>query len=147
MSKFLDTCLQAVQAGGQVLTEMRGRVTATEKAPKDVVTEADFKSQRVIRDLLLEAYPEHGFIGEEQVDLTPGKSTSAYTWIVDPLDGTLNYVHQLPGYAVSVALTHHDKLLVGAVYDPVLNECFSAQCGRGAWLNGVPITASRCESI
>jgi len=79
--------------------------------------------------------------------LPSSSQESEFCWIVDPLDGTLNYVRQLPNYSVSVALRRGDDILVGAVYDPLLDECFSAETGLGAELNGTPIHASSCENI
>ncbi len=151
MKEFMDVCLQAARAGGQVLDQMRDRFTTREKAVKDLVTDADFAAQRKIQQIILEAFPDHGFVGEEDTGESVGSSasqpTSDYCWIVDPLDGTMNYVHQLPGYAVSVALRYRDELLVGVVFDPVLDECFAASRGNGATLNGVPIRASDCRKL
>jgi myo-inositol-1(or 4)-monophosphatase len=132
---------------------MRGTITARTKAPKDFVTEADFASQEVARRLILNVFPEHRFVGEEADGAGSGRSArpaafdAEYCWIVDPLDGTLNYVHQLPNYCVSVALRRGNEILVGTVYAPVLDECFAAEAGRGATLNGAAIRPSRCEGI
>jgi myo-inositol-1(or 4)-monophosphatase len=151
MTEFLEVCEQVARNCGQVLLDMRGTIRSHQKAPKDLVTEADFASQELARRLLRNAFPDHDFLGEEIDDeahrapsRAPGRG-SEYCWIVDPLDGTLNYVRQLPNYSVSVALRRHDEILVGTVYDPVLNECFSAAAGHGAFLNGAPIQPSRCQ--
>lgn len=149
----MDVCQEAACAGGRVLLEMRGRVTAREKAPKDLVTEADFASQEAIYQVVSRAFPAHRFVGEEGPAAAPagkqgGKSgQSPFCWIVDPLDGTLNYVRQLPNYSVSVALRHGDEVICGVVYDPLLNECFSAEAGQGAKVNGVPIQSSDCTRV
>jgi myo-inositol-1(or 4)-monophosphatase len=139
----LAVCEAAARAGGHVLTEWRGRFTASAKGPRDLVTEADVASQVEIRRILLEAFPDHGFVGEESVAghdavRVPG----CPRWIVDPLDGTSNYVHGFPAYCVSVGLAVDDDLLVGVIYDPVQDECFAARRGGGAQCNGVPIRAS-----
>src|SRR5438270_768845 len=133
MSDALRTCEQAARAGGAVLLSWIGRFTVTEKGPADLVTQADFASQEVIRRIILERFPDHAVLSEED-DLQVAECSPS-RWIVDPLDGTTNYVHQVPHYAVSVAYEHAGDVLAGAVFDPVHNECFTAAKGRGAWLN------------
>jgi len=153
MSDFLAVCEQAARAGGAALQDWEKRITVREKGPKDLVTEADFASQRAIRGVVLSAFPDHRFLGEEK-DGADGEATEsaatgdgAYRWIVDPLDGTLNYIRGMPSYAVSVALERSGKVLAGVVFDPLLGECFAAAVGRGAWLNGKRIRASCCTSV
>lgn len=139
----LTICEAAARAGGRVLTEWLGKFTASTKGPRDLVTEADLAAQSEVRNVLLEAFPTHGFVGEESI---VGHATAVgfdqLRWIVDPLDGTSNYVHGFPAYCVSVALARGDDLLVGAIYDPERDECFTAKCGGGATCNGRPIAAS-----
>ena len=153
MTEFMEVCQQVARSCGRVLLDMRGRVSPRQKAPKDLVTEADFASQEVARRLILRAFPDHRFLGEEDPGGTPSPGPpscareSEFCWIVDPLDGTLNYVRQLPNYSVSVALRRGNEIVVGTVYDPVLDECFAAEAGRGAVLNGIPIHTSSCEHI
>lgn len=144
MDEFSNACEQAARAGGQVLRDWLGRIRAREKGPKDLVTEADLASQQAIRELLLGRFPDHQFLGEE-IDSSDARTLGeGYCWVVDPLDGTTNYVHQLPNFAVSIALCRGGQALVGTVYDPLLDECFSAVAGRGARLNGKPIRVSDC---
>lgn len=148
MSEFLKTAEHAARAAGKLLDELQGRCQVWSKGPRDFVTEADIAAQRVVREILLGAYPSHGFIGEE--DQTPHAWDDAapeYRWIVDPLDGTANYVHQLPSYAVSIALEKAGEIVLGIVFDPAGNECFMAERGAGATLNGEPIQVSRCDAI
>ena len=157
MLDFRITCEQAARAGGSVLLSWRDRFAAHAKAPADLVTDADLASQRTIRDLVLGAFPDHDFLGEE--DLThvrpgnarpsqaPVSATNGYRWLVDPLDGTTNYVHRLEQYCVSVALEHGGKLLVGAVYDPVRDECFTATAGQGAELNHDNLSVSQTARL
>lgn len=133
----------AARAGGGVLTEWAGRFTASNKGPRDLVTEADFASQAEIRRILLESFPAHGFVGEESIDGHAAPANASQPrWIVDPLDGTSNYVHGFPAYCVSVALARGDDVLVGVIYDPERDECFTARRGGGAACNGRPIKAS-----
>lgn len=151
MKEFMDIGIEAAYAGGKILNEMSGNFTTREKAPKDLVTDADIKSQRTIESIIKRAFPDHDFVGEEQTGATESRHVagrkSDFCWVVDPLDGTMNYAHQLPGYAVSIALRQGDRLLVGVVYDPVTDECFTATAGAGAQLNGKPIHPSECNSL
>jgi myo-inositol-1(or 4)-monophosphatase len=149
-------CEAAARAGGRVLLDWVGRFGVSNKGPRDLVTEADFASQREIRRIVLGAFPDHGFVGEESLPECAGDGTSAdrgaaarpvLRWMVDPLDGTSNYVHGFPAWCVSVALTRGDEILVGAVHDPLRDECFTAELGVGAWLNGAPVAVSRCARL
>jgi len=149
----LRICEAAARAGGRVLLDWVGRFGVSKKGPRDLVTEADVASQREIRRILLGAFPDHGFIGEESLPehAADGQHGSQHAaggpplrWMVDPLDGTSNYVHGFPAWCVSIALARGDEILVGTVYDPVRDECFTAQLGVGAWLNGKPIRVSGC---
>jgi myo-inositol-1(or 4)-monophosphatase len=143
--EFVSVCERSARAGAAVLLEWRGRFRAREKGPSDLVTEADEASQEAVRRVILAAFPDHDILGEE--DSAPLVRRSAYRWIVDPLDGTTNYVHGVPQYGVSVALEHDAKLLAGAVYDPSADECFAAARGDGARLNGEPIRASATSDL
>jgi myo-inositol-1(or 4)-monophosphatase len=145
----LAVCEAAARAGGRILGEWVGRFKATVKGPRDFVTEADHASQREIRRIVLEAFPDHGFVGEEGDGSGPplaigraGHSGSGIRWIVDPLDGTTNYVHGFPAYCVSIALAEGDDLLVAAIHDPLRDECFTARRGGGAFFNGQPLSTS-----
>jgi myo-inositol-1(or 4)-monophosphatase len=142
---FLQICEEAVRAGGQVIQDWVGRTEVRKKGPADLVTQADFASQEAVRRIVLGAFPDHCLLGEEAEEASKGAfkaSRAEYRWIVDPLDGTTNYVHGVPFYCVSLALERNGELLVGAVFNPVDNECFTAVLGQGAWLNGRPIHAS-----
>ncbi len=137
-----EVCETAARAGGRVLLDWVGRFAVSTKGPRDFVTEADLAAQNEIRRIVLDAFPEHGFQGEESI---PGQATAdprGYRWIVDPLDGTTNYIKGIPAYCTSVALARGGEILVGAIYDPLRDECFTARAGGGAWLNGRPITTA-----
>ncbi len=146
---FMQTSEEAARRGGAVLMEWMGKALVSEKGPGDLVTSADLQSQQVIQDYLLGQFPDHGFMGEETLSNTqpPTPSNSSFCWIVDPLDGTMNFVHQLRSFSVSVALRHQDRVVAGTVYDPTTDECFSAAIGHGANLNGVPIRTSNCRDL
>ncbi|MCA9247797.1 MAG: inositol monophosphatase [Planctomycetales bacterium] len=145
MQEFAETCEKAARVGGAVLHAWRGRFATREKGPSDLVTDADLDSQRTIAALLLSAFPDHQFIGEEAEVSEEG--LREFCWIVDPLDGTTNYVHGIPHYSTSVALVRHKKLLVGSIYDPCRDECFTAVAGAGAYLNGRPLNSSKVKDL
>jgi myo-inositol-1(or 4)-monophosphatase len=145
IAQFGKICEESAKAGGEVLLDWAGRFHVREKGRSDLVTEADVASQRVIRDKLLAAFPGHGFLAEENEQIA--SRDEDLRWIVDPLDGTMNYVHGVPNYSVSIALEQRGTVLVGTVYDPVSRECFSAIRGRGAWLNGRPISVSAKKEL
>jgi myo-inositol-1(or 4)-monophosphatase len=103
----------------------------TEKGPGDFVTNADVYAQKVIREHLLKARPDYGFLGEEG---EPATGSGAWRWIVDPLDGTTNFMHGLPHFAVSIALEHDGEIVAGLVLNPATDELFWAERGAGAFL-------------
>ena len=145
---YLTVCEDAARAAGALLKEKVGKVAFREKKRADLVTEADMEAQEIIRRILGESFPEHGFLGEE----TPGASADSYRgdrdqfcWIVDPLDGTTNYVHQVPFFSTSIALARGSELLCGVVYNPMTEEFFSAEKGKGAFLNGIRLRVSDQE--
>ena len=134
------------------MLEKIGRVNVREKGRSDLVTEADVASEETVRRTILAAFPDHLVIGEEDPRRGRGGEGHAgdeaeYRWFVDPLDGTTNYVHEVPHFCVSLALERSGQLLVGAVFNPVAAECFSAVAGQGASLNGKPIRTSSIRSV
>jgi myo-inositol-1(or 4)-monophosphatase len=131
---------EAARLGGTVLEDWAPLFTAREKSPANLVTEADEASQQAILEKILAECPDHRFLGEEGLRREGGDSP--YRWIIDPLDGTSNYVHRFPYYAVSIGLELAGDLVVGVIFDPNRNELFSARRGGGATLNGQPIAPS-----
>lgn len=105
----------------------------------NLVTEADHASEKAIIDVIRNAYPDHQVLGEESGALA---STSDYKWIIDPIDGTVNFAHGIPLNCVSIAIEHQGEIVMGAVYNPHLNEFFFAEKGKGATLNDKPIHVS-----
>jgi myo-inositol-1(or 4)-monophosphatase len=103
------------------------------KGPGDFVSRADTKAEQIVREELLEARPNYGWLGEESVEVRGADPTRR--WIVDPLDGTTNFLHGLPHWAVSIGLEHKGEVVAGVVYDPTKDEMFVAEKGAGAWLN------------
>lgn len=137
--EFLGVAVEAAHLGGHVLQDWVGRFSVREKSRANLVTEADEASQKAIHGLIADRFPQHGYLGEEGLN---SNTDADCCWIIDPLDGTSNYVHGFPYYAVSIALRSHGELIVGVVHDPCRNETFSAVRGKGARLNGRPIQTS-----
>jgi myo-inositol-1(or 4)-monophosphatase len=147
LETYLQTCERAVRAAGATVQGWIGKTSVQQKGPADFVTEADFAAQEVVKAIVLQAFPQHSVLGEEDQLAGNTPSKTAYRWVVDPLDGTTNFVHGIPHYAVSLALEHRGEVLVGAVFDPSLNECFTAAAGLGAFFNGSPIHTSRSTRL
>lgn len=143
LTQLSEAAAEAARIGGAVLQEWIGRFSVREKGRANLVTEADEASQAAIVNYLRNLFPEHGFLGEENLnDRTEGGFESPGFWIIDPLDGTTNYVHQFPYYAVSIGFFAAGRIQVGVVFDPARNELFAAAAGRGATLNAHPIRTS-----
>ena len=142
-SDLLRDMADAAGRAGQVLVDAsraRASLKITEKSAGDFVSEADMAAEKVIFDHLQARYPDHGWLGEETGASKAG--TSGLRWVVDPLDGTTNFLKALPHWAVSIALCDGDTPLAGIIYDPAKNEMFAAEKGGGAYLNGDPIAVS-----
>ena len=151
---WLHAAEDAARRAAAVLEEWRKRFSVREKARSDLVTDADHASQATIHSYLKGRFPDHGFLGEEQAhgpDAMHGglrlPADAPPTWIVDPIDGTANYVHDVPAYCVSIGLHAGGELVVGVVFDPRQNEMFSAARGLGAHLNGQKLGASTVPSL
>ncbi len=141
MQKFLQSAREAALAAGGLLRAHFGtelRVDANEKY--DIKLELDRRSQALIETLLLEHYPEHAIYGEEG---TRGNAQSPYQWIIDPIDGTVNFFYGLPQFAISIALRKKDEILVGVIYDPIRDELWEVEKGSTPCLNGIPISVSK----
>jgi myo-inositol-1(or 4)-monophosphatase len=157
LKQFLAASESAARKGGAILLELMGKAEVWEKGPGDLVTQADFRSQQAIRETLLNQFPDHRFLGEESETEAAESDHSTsdrldpneleFCWIVDPLDGTTNFVHQLRSFSVSIALCHRGQVIVGTVFDPTTDECFSAALGKGATLNGKPIRPSQRREL
>jgi myo-inositol-1(or 4)-monophosphatase len=148
LPEYLEAAKEAARRGAAVLEEWRSRFAVREKSRFDLVTDADLASQQVIRAYLHERFPGHGFLGEEGPDakVKPGPDAPP-TWIVDPIDGTTNYVHDFPFYCVSIGLQLAGAMVVGVVHDPGHREVFSAARGHGAWLNSQRLRSSTISSL
>lgn len=146
--QWMQGAVEAARIGGQILLDWTGQFSVREKSRANLVTDADLASQAAILQHLKGLFPDHGFLGEENLNLrTAGTSESETFWIIDPLDGTSNYVHGFPYFAVSIGLYSHGDLQAAAIFDPTRNDMFAAARGLGATLNGKPISTSQQEDI
>ena len=137
----------AVEAG-KIAVEGGSRLTASEihvkGTPTDLVTEIDRKVEAYLTGRIRERFPDHGIFGEES-----GETAGAgeYRWVIDPIDGTVNFIHGFPYYSISIALQKQGKTVAGVVYSPRLNELYAATAGHGAALNGQPLRVSGCAAL
>lgn len=152
-SQHLDVAVEAAKAGAAELMSRRHNRVVSEKGPRDLVTDADVAAQKAIRNVLESAWPNYAFVGEEEGENQPpaavrrGDPDASPCWVVDPLDGTVNYVHRLQSFAVSIALHARGKMCLGVVYDPVYEEWFTAIDGGPALCNGRVMRSSGCERM
>ena len=137
--ELLSIAVDAAHAGGRKLQDWVGRFSVKEKKRADLVTEADHASQQVIHEIISSSFPGHAFLGEEGLS---EETDSDYRWVIDPLDGTSNYVHGFPYYAVSIAVQKAGVLTAATIFDPNRDETFAAVRGLGATLNGAAIRTS-----
>jgi myo-inositol-1(or 4)-monophosphatase len=148
LADCLDAAREAARRAALVLEEWRRKFKVREKARFDLVTDADLASQKAIYELLGRRFPDHGFLGEEDPSGPERLGPDAPpTWIVDPIDGTTNYVHDCPLYCISIGLQVAGELVVGVVYDPSRQEMFAAALGQGAWLGGRRLQTSSTSQL
>src|SRR5919201_3721708 len=149
MHPMLTIAVKAARRAGSVIT-LGARdldlLTVTTKGPKDFVSEVDRAAEAAIVETLHAAYPDHAVLAEEGTgrDRNPD---AEHLWIIDPLDGTTNFLHGFPQYCVSIALSHRGVITQGVIYDPVRNDLFTATRGRGAFLNDRRIRVSRRQHL
>ncbi len=142
---MLNIAIKAARAAGSVINRAALDLEVLKvgtKGPNDFVSEVDRHAEEVIIQILLEAYPGHGILAEES-GREHGAKNSEYVWIIDPLDGTTNFLHGFPVYAVSIALAHRGQVQQAVVYDPTRNDLFFASKGRGAFMNDRRLRVSK----
>ncbi len=146
LNRYLEAAARAARAVGPLLAQHAGRpkTVKTKRSAVDLVTEIDRAAERRIRAILHRAHPGLGFLGEEHGERL---SDTEYRWIVDPIDGTNNFVHGLPLFGVSIGLEHRGTMVVGVIYDPMRRELFTATKGGGARLNGKRIRVSSTRTL
>ncbi len=146
MHPMLNIAVKAARRAGNLIHRAADNIdhlTVTKKSHADYVSEVDRAAERMIVETLLEAYPTHAILAEEG----GAQGESEYVWIIDPLDGTTNFLHGVPQYAVSIALQHNGVLTQAVVYDPTKNDLFTATRGRGAFLNDKRIRVSKRKQL
>jgi myo-inositol-1(or 4)-monophosphatase len=144
---MLNIAVRAARSAGDIIVrnmDRLDRIKIVTKQNNDFVSKVDLMSEQAIIDTIKQAYPDHGILAEES-----GKQDEAseFRWIIDPLDGTTNYLHGFPQFAVSIALQHKGRLEVGVIYDPVSQELFTASRGNGALLNDKKIRVSNHSGL
>ena len=142
---MLNTAIKAARSAGSIINRASldlDILKVNTKAPNDFVTEVDHRAEEVIIETLLGAYPGHGILAEES-GRTHGAKDSDFVWIIDPLDGTTNFIHGFPVYSVSIALAFRGQVQQAVVYDPTRNDLFYASKGRGAFLNDKRLRVSK----
>ena len=139
MNPMLTIARRAAEEAGKILQlgqRQLDQIQIEEKGRGDLVSVVDRRAEEVIKNVLLDKYPQHDFLGEESGETRASAEESEYCWVIDPLDGTTNYLHGLPQFAVSIGLLKRGKPELGVVYNPVSEEWFTAARGEGAQLNG-----------
>ena len=135
-----EFAIDTARRAGALLKDNVGRIGSIEfKGAVDIVTDVDKKSEALITDAIKKAFPGHGILAEESPEL---KQDSPFKWVIDPLDGTTNYSHGFPFFCVSIGLEISGEVVFGVVYDPMMDELFTAEKGKGATLNGKKIAVS-----
>lgn len=144
MSEFLDATIKAAREAGRIQLNYFGKKKQIiSKGGIDIVTNADIECENQVVSFLKEKFPEHGFVLEEGKDIKESDNDKdKYVWYIDPIDGTTNYAHNVPHFCVSIALEKNTELVVGVVFDPIKNELFYAEKGKGAFLNEKEINVS-----
>ena len=146
MNPMLTIAIKAARNAGDIIqraSENINQLTIDFKTQNDYVTEIDRAAEQEIINVIRSSFPEHSFLAEETGKLAGNE----YTWIIDPLDGTTNFLHGFPMYAISIALQHKNKLILGLVYDPLRNELFTAERGGGAMLNNRKIRVTQPHNL
>jgi myo-inositol-1(or 4)-monophosphatase len=147
MHPLLNIAIRAARRAGSIINRAAlegGELNVRSKRANDFVTQVDQASEQAIMDIVRKAYPDHGFVCEESGS---SAADAEVVWIVDPLDGTLNFIHGFPQYCVSIAVRSRGALAHAVVYDPVKNELFTASKGRGAYLNDRRIRVSKATRL
>ncbi|SFS46884.1 inositol monophosphatase family protein [Marininema halotolerans] len=150
--KELQTAIDAARQAGALIREKAfvSKQIDVKSSASDLVTEVDKEAEKIIRRFITSHHPDHVILGEEGVDAGVVAAKEALTnhrvhehlWIVDPIDGTTNFIHGFPFFCVSIAYAVKQEVVLGVIYDPIKDELFTAEKGKGAWLNGEPIQVS-----
>ncbi|MEF9475942.1 MAG: inositol monophosphatase [Candidatus Mariimomonas ferrooxydans] len=144
---FLSTAVKAARLAGELILNSLGKISKRDisiKQTSDFVTQVDRDSEQIIIKTIKNSFPDHSFLAEES-----GKKSDSehYLWIIDPLDGTTNYIHGYPMFSVSIALEYKGEIILGVVFDPLRNELYTAEKNRGTFLNDKPVKVSSVSSL
>jgi myo-inositol-1(or 4)-monophosphatase len=145
-TNFLETALGAAETARSILyRSFRAPLEIKTKSTHfDLVTAADIECEKKVVEKIRDSFPEHNILAEEHAY---GETNSPFTWVIDPLDGTNNFAHRLPHYSVSIALAYKGEAVLGVVLDPERDELFQAVKGKGAALNGAPLTVTNAKTL
>src|SRR5881628_3410042 len=145
MKRYLDAAENAARVAGKLLCQnFQQRQNVHSVAAHDIKLEIDIEAQHLISKLLLDEFPAHALYGEEGI---VGDQSSDHQWIVDPLDGTVNYFYGIPHFCTSIALREGEQIVLGVIYDPIRDELWTTTRGGEALLNGKPIHVSRRAQV
>jgi myo-inositol-1(or 4)-monophosphatase len=142
MKEAKNIAIKAAREAGKIIRQKFGEkknISFKDSSQLSIVTKVDTECQKIITSILKETFPDYNILGEEA---PPEKNNSEYTWIIDPIDGTYNFAHQIPLFVVSVALKKNDDVILAVCYDPIHDELFYAEKGMGAYLNDKKIQVS-----
>jgi myo-inositol-1(or 4)-monophosphatase len=128
-----------LRSGYEARPGMANHLEVNYKGTIDLVTDVDIQSEKYLIEIIRQRYPDHRIVSEES---GVNQGGDCCIWYIDPIDGTVNFAHGIPFFSVSIAYAYHGQIELGVVFDPMRDECFSAEQGRGAWLNGSPIRAN-----
>ncbi len=145
---MINFAIETAVSAGKVLLEKFGKkLDVSKKGDINLVTEADLASEKLIVERIKTHYPKHVILAEESGENVATDGDRLWKWIIDPLDGTTNFAHGYPCFAVTIALEHKGEIVIGVTYDPTRDEIFAAERGQGATLNGKKISVSRTENL
>ena len=148
ISANLNIMIKAIEKASKVLIKDFGEIEklqVSKKGPRDFVTNSDLKTEKIIIDELKKAKPNYSILSEEKgIENNKDKNN---TWIIDPIDGTINYLHGVPHFAISIALRSYDQIVAGCIYDPIKDEMFYAEKNNGAYLNNQRMKVSKKNNI
>ncbi len=150
MHPMLNTAVKAARRGAAIINRASfdtDRLQITEKSNSDFATEVDQAAEQAIIEVLLKAYPDHAVLAEESGASANLHDENEYVWIIDPLDGTTNFIHGFPQYCVSIALQHRGVITQAVIYDPSRNDLFTATKGAGAFLNDKRLRVTKHDRI
>jgi myo-inositol-1(or 4)-monophosphatase len=147
---MLNIAVKAARRAGSIINRAaldRTKLEVRAKGANDFVTQVDRAAESAVIDTIRQAFPEHAILGEESGSLPSSAAKNDYLWIIDPLDGTTNFIHGFPQYCVSIALQHRGATAHGVIYDPSKNELFTASKGAGAFQDDRRIRVTKCASL